>query len=364
MPRATVAIVDLKALRFNYRRAAALASPADTMAVVKADGYGHGLEAVVRSLADLTGCYAVACIEEAERIRRAGLMHPVVLLQGVHDPGDWLRCGEAGFEAVIHEPGQLEALFAGASNPSQTIWLKVNTGMNRLGFAPGEIAGVVERVRRRPGIRLRGLVTHLACADDPRHPMNTRQIGLMAALQGEFPDLQISVANSAAHYRDDGDAAFQWTRPGIMLYGGAPLLGTTGQELGLQPVMTLQSQLIAVRALRAGETVGYGATWRAPALCRMGIVAIGYGDGYPRHAPSGTPVWVRGRRVPLIGRVSMDMIAVDLSEVPSAQPGDNVELWGHHVSVDEVARRSGTISYELLAGVMPRVPRRYIEATS
>lgn len=363
MPRATVAIVDLNALRFNYRRAEALASPADTMAVVKADGYGHGLEAVARSLADLTACYAVACIEEAERIRRVGLAHPVVLLQGVHDPEDWARCGEADFEVVIHEPGQLEALFARASHPMPTIWLKVNTGMNRLGFAPGDISGVIERVRRRPGIRLRGLVTHLACADDPEHPMNACQIGLMTALQSEFPELQFSVANSAAHYRD-GDAAFQWTRPGIMLYGGAPLQGKTGQELGLQPVMTLQSNLIAVRELQDGETVGYGATWQASGPRRMGIVAIGYGDGYPRHAPSGTPVWVRGRRVPLIGRVSMDMIAVELTDVPNAQPGDTVELWGRHVSVDEVARRSGTISYELLAGVMPRVPRRYIDPVS
>lgn len=362
MPRATVAVVDLNALRFNFRRAAALASPAESMAVVKADGYGHGLEAVAGALADLTSRYAVACLEEAERLRKTGLMHPVVLLQGVHDKADWPRCAEAGFEVVVHESGQLEDLFASASG-SQVLWIKVNTGMNRLGFMPDDIAGIIERVRRRPNIRLRGLVTHLACADDPGHPMNAHQIGLMAALQNAFPGLEISVANSAAHYRD-GDAAFHWTRPGIMLYGGTPLLGKTGQDLGLQPVMTLQSQLIAVRELDKGDKVGYGAAWQASEPCRMGIVAIGYGDGYPRHAPAGTPVWVRGRRVPLIGRVSMDMIAVELTDVPSAQPGDMVELWGGHVSVDEVARLAGTISYELLAGLTPRVPRRYLAAAS
>lgn len=358
MSRPTRAVIDLDALRANFRRAAALASPARAMAVVKADGYGHGLEPVARALADLTPAYAVACLEEALRLRNAGLRHPIVLLEGVHQRADLVVCGDLALRPVVHSDYQIQWLEAVPGNSPTPVWLKVNTGMNRLGFAPEEVGDKVLRLRRA-GVELVGLMTHLACADEPESPMTVRQVNAMIALQETFPDLETSVANSAGHFRK-GMTRFDWTRPGIMLYGGAPLDGQTPQQAGVRPVMRLESQLIAVRNLRAGQHVGYGGDWTADRDCPMGVVAIGYGDGYPRHAPSGTPVWVAGAIVPLIGRVSMDMLAVDLTGV-AAEPGAPVELWGEHLSVDEVARHAGTISYELLTGVTARVPRQYLE---
>lgn len=354
MPRHTRARIDLDALRRNFRRARQLAPDSASMAVVKADGYGHGLEPVARTLAPETGCLAVATIDEAQRLRASGINTAVVLLEGVHEAADWTVVSELGLQPVLHSPHQLvgsETL--GGEVP---VWIKCNTGMNRLGVAPQDVAAFRQRLENQPGLRVVGLLSHYACADDLSDPMTQRQRACLQRLRDDHPDLQTSLANSAAHFHDpapDGD----WTRPGIMLYGGAPLIGTTGPELGLQPVMILESRVIAVRELAAGEPVGYGATWVAESSCRMGIVEIGYGDGYPRHAPSGTPVAVAGQRCRLIGRVSMDMIAVDLSQCPGAEPGTPVELWGHHVGVDEVAGLAGTISYELLTGVSPRVPR-------
>jgi len=358
MPRPTRALIDLEALRANYRHAANLAGSARAMAVVKADGYGHGLEPVARALADSAPEFAVACLEEALRIRQSGVSQSVVLLEGVHESADYATCIDNGFEAVIHSDHQIDWLEA--SQPDRLkIWLKVNTGMNRLGFTPAVVPSRIERLER-VGAGLVGLMTHLACGDDVSSSMTAAQMAPMAAFKQQYPSLAVSVANSAGHFQQAG-TQFDWTRPGIMLYGSAPLNDQTQEQAGVRPVMHLRSQLIAVRELAAGEQVGYGGSWTADKRCRMGVVAIGYGDGYPRHAPSGTPVWVGGVRVPLIGRVSMDMITVDLTGVDHAQVGDEVELWGGRVSVDEVARCAGTISYELLTGVTARVPRYYLQ---
>ena len=356
MPRYTRARVSLEALRYNYRRARALAPESRTMAVVKADGYGHGLEAVAAALASETDCLAVATTDEAMRVRRSGLDTHIVLLEGVHESADWHQVLEQRLEPVLHSLHQLEGLPEAVQQTPIPVWVKCNTGMNRLGVEGDALESMIRRIRETAGLQLRGLMTHFACADDPSDPMTREQARRMRSMAREFPELVVSAANSAAHFHEQ-DCHFDWTRPGIMLFGGTPLVGRRGTELELRPVMKLESRLIAVRTLSPGESVGYGATWTADAPTRMGIVEIGYGDGYPRHAPNGTPVAVAGVRCELIGRVAMDMIAVDLSNCPDASPGSLVELWGEQVSVDEVAQLSGTISYELLTGVSARVPR-------
>lgn len=355
MPRATVARIDTGALRQNYRRASELAGGARVMAVIKADGYGHGIGEVAQALKDDAPKFAVACIEEALAIREAGLSVPVVLLQGPHSPEDVAVSARENFELVIHSDHQLPWL--ADAKPSPTLWVKVNTGMNRLGFSPGKLGDVMSSLSSS-GLRpkVTGFVTHFACADDAGSDRTAEQTeGFLRAVE-PWPELARSLGNSAAHFLQ-GQALFDWSRPGIMLYGASPMIGKLGPDLGLRPVMTLEAELTSVRTLKAGEFVGYGASWMASEETRMGIVAIGYGDGYPRHAGTDTPAWVNGHRIRLIGRVSMDMLAVDLTEAPDAQPGDKVELWGPHVSVDEIAQHAGTIGYELLTGVTARVPR-------
>ena len=354
MPRPTVARIDLDALKHNFRRARELAGTAYAMAVVKADGYGHGIGSVADALAPETSRFAVACIEEAIAIRGAGHRHSVVLLQGTHQKDDLAECEQSGFEPVLHCQQQLSWLGAGRS---PRFWIKVNTGMNRLGFRPEELpevmAGLEEAGLKHLAI---GFVTHFACADDPDSEMTGLQTRIFERAVAPWPDLMRSVGNSAAHFRPN-QPLYEWSRPGIMLYGASPMEGKTGAELGLCPAMTLQAPLITTRVVRAGESIGYGASWTASQDTRMGMVAIGYADGYPRHAGTGTPAAVRGQRIHLLGRVSMDMLAVDLSAVPEAREGDLVELWGKTVSVDEVAGYAGTIGYELLTGVTSRVPR-------
>lgn len=358
MPRATRARIDLAALRDNYRRARKLAPSAESMAVIKADGYGHGLQAVAAALSPMSKRLAVATITEAEQVRAGGVANTLVLMEGPHEPDDWQLCQWHGFEPVLHHAHQIESLIERQLTETQPVWLKCNTGMNRLGFEPEAIPALVAKLDALDHVEVMGVMTHFACADDPSDPMTGRQLERLQSVVAECPGLWFSAANSAAHFHD-GQCHLDWTRPGIMLYGGTPLLGSQGPELGLRPVMKLESRLIATRVIEPGDSVGYGATWTAERRTHMGVVEIGYGDGYPRHAPNGTPVAVNGCRCSLIGRVSMDMLAVDLGNCPDAGVGTSVELWGETVCVDEVASLSGTISYELLTGVSPRVPRIY-----
>ncbi|MEQ9546006.1 MAG: alanine racemase [Marinobacter sp.] len=358
MPRSTVARIDPEALRHNYRLACERAGSARAMAVIKADGYGHGIRQVARALAGEAPRYGVACLEEAMAVREEGLAHPVVMLQGTHAPEDVALCAHQGFQPVMHSDYQLAWLREAQAIPN--FWLKVNTGMNRLGFSAHDLAGRVEPLLSSPDTRsaLQGFVTHFACADDHHSRFTLAQTQRFKTAVSAWPQLERSVGNSAAHFFP-GQELFDWSRPGIMLYGASPVLGVTGPELGLRAAMTLEAPLIARRVLQPGDSVGYGCSWVAEKETPMGIVAVGYGDGYPRHAGTGTPAAVNGKRIRLIGRVSMDMLAVDLSEVPEAQAGDRVELWGNRVSVDEVAAHAGTIAYELLTGVTARVPRLY-----
>lgn len=359
MPRHTRALIDSAALQHNYRLAAERALPAQAMAVIKADGYGHGLSHVVAALDGLVAGYAVATVEEGVAIREWGSQHPIVLLEGAHDGEDWALCVRHQLQPVLHSPYQLDQLAAFVQTPEVgaglTVWLKCNTGMNRLGFSPGDIPPMVDQLQALSKVNLYGLMTHFACADDPQSAMTGEQQARISELARRYPQLAISSGNSAAHYHNNH--LFQWTRPGIMLFGGSPLLTDRGPALALKPTMRLLSRIIAVRDLLPGDSVGYARSWTATAPGRMGIVEIGYGDGYPRHAPTGTPVAVAGQRAPLIGRVSMDMLAVDLTGLSGVEVGAEVELWGQTVAVDEVAEWAGTISYALLTGVLPRVPR-------
>lgn len=353
MTRQTFAVIDTDALRHNYRLACDLAGTARPMAVIKADGYGHGLVRVAKALGSDAGRFAVACLEEAEILRAAGLEQPVLLLQGVHEAADLARCEALGLEVAVHSHQQLHWLVNSSVRP--VLWMKVNTGMNRLGFVPAELPSAVSALVSA-GYTLRGMMTHFACADDEASDRSLAQTRVFEEATSAWPGLWRSVGNSAAHFHT-GQALYDWSRPGIMLYGSSPMIGQLGPQAGLRAVMTLQSRLISVRPLVPGDTVGYGDTWRAEAPAVMGMVSVGYGDGYPRHAGTGTPVWVRGRRTRLLGRVSMDMLAVELTGIPEAKAGDMVELWGPNISVDEVASHAGTISYELLTGVTARVPR-------
>ena len=354
MTRPLRARIHVDALAHNLARVRALAPASRVLAVVKADAYGHGLEAAARALADADG-FGVLSLEEAGILRRLGVQGPVWLLEGFFEPAELPHCAALGLTLALHHARQLEQL-AAAGVRGLKIWVKLDTGMHRLGFPPAELGAVLARLRGLPGVEVAGVLSHLACADDPADPATPGQLArLRAAVRGTWQG-PLSLANSAG-VAAWPDTHLDWVRPGIMLYGASPLAGRGAADLGLRPAMTLEGELIAVNRLGKGDRVGYGGTWTCPEDMPVGVVACGYGDGYPRHAATGTPVLVGGRRVPVAGRVSMDMITVDLRPAPDARPGDRVVLWGEGLPVDDVAACAGTISYELLTGVTRRVPR-------
>ncbi|MDZ7752333.1 MAG: alanine racemase [Gammaproteobacteria bacterium] len=359
MTRPLRARIQLHALTHNLARVRRLAPASRVMAVVKADGYGHGLGPVAGALAD-ADAFGVTTLDEALALRAALPAARVVLLEGHFHRDELGVVMEHGLDLVVHQARQVEELEAVTAAAGLGVWLKVDTGMSRLGFAPAEVACHWQRLRDAPAVADDIVfMTHLACADDRDDPMSVGQQMRLVEARGELPGA-CSIANSAG-IAGWPDSHHEWVRPGIMLYGVSPLQGVTAAGLGLVPAMALESRLIEVRHCRAGATVGYGATFRCPEAMPVGVVAAGYGDGYPRHAPSGTPVLVDGHRVPLAGRVSMDMITVDLRTRPHTRIGDPVELWGPGLPVAEVAGAAGTIAYELLCGVAPRVPREYVE---
>jgi alanine racemase len=352
MPRPTRVRILPAALRANLALARRLAPASRILAVVKADAYGHGLLAAAAAMTDAHGL-ALVEFDQAARLRAAGWRKPILMLEGAFDEDDVAEAARLGLSLVVHEPRQvcwLERLDGRAAIP---VFLKMNSGMNRLGFPPSEFVAVAQRLASLPGVGLLTWMTHFARADEAG--------GIEPALRCFVANLPadvrpLSLANSAAVLTSPGVHA-DWVRPGIMLYGSSPFADRTAASLGLRAAMSFESRLIAVQSLQPGDAVGYGGTFVADAPMRLGIVGCGYADGYPRHAPTGTPVLVAGCRTQLIGRVSMDMIAVDLSTVPHAQPGDPVELWGEHLPVDEVAAAAGTIAYELLCAIAPRVVR-------
>jgi len=367
----TRARISCAALAANLSRVRAAAPGCRVISVVKANAYGHGLVPVARALAR-TDAYAVARVEEALALREAGLAHPVILLEGPLESADLEHAARYHLDLVIHATEQLRMLESYRGNARYTLWLKFDSGMNRLGLPLRDAPAVLSRIQ---GLACAGrplrLMTHLACADQREAAMNLEQLQRFRAA---FPDMvcDVSIANSAAILgipealeapvaTARQAAASNWVRPGIMLYGISPFADAHGDSLGLVPAMEFQTRLIAVRRVAAGESVGYGATWRASVDTTVGIAAAGYGDGYPRSVPNGTPVLVDGREAPLVGRVSMDMLAMDLSAHPEAAVGDTVSLWGPGLPVERIARAAGTIAYELVCGITQRVAMDVVE---
>jgi alanine racemase len=357
--------IDSAALQYNLQVLRARAPHSRVMAVVKANAYGHGLVTVARALgggslggaAQQAGAdaFAVARLEEAQELRNAGIQQRVVLLEGVASSDNLQVAAQLGLDLVVHEAAQLPLLAAWRGPQRFDLWVKVDSGMNRLGFRPEQFAAVWSQLRALPlAVAQLRVMTHLASADLPGDASIGQQL---ARFQSVPPaGVEVSIANSAAllglpaTHRD-------WVRPGLALYGVSPFADQHGQALGLRPAMTFETTVIAVRDVPNGESVGYGQRWQATRTSRVAILAAGYADGLLRSLPSGAPVLLQGQRMPLVGRVSMDMIAVDVTALPACQVGDRAELWGTQLPVEEVAAAAGTIPYELLCALRARVPR-------
>ena len=338
------ALIDLDALRHNYRLARARHG-ARSLAVIKANAYGHGAVACARALPEADG-FAVAFLDEAMVLRDAGITQPVVLLEGVFSADELLRAAAFDLWPVVHHPGQIEMIEAADLPHPLHVWLKINSGMNRAGFEPAEARAAWERLQASGKVAGITLMTHLARADEPDVIATPQQVASFEAAIAGLPGPR-SVCNSAG-ILGWPVAHADWGRAGILLYGADPMPESPN---GLRAVMTLESRVLSARTLPAGAPLGYGARFRAKRPTRVGLVALGYADGYPRSAPDGTPVAVDGVMTRLIGRVSMDMLTVDLTDLPQAGPGSRVEMWGGQVPVNRVAEGAGTISYEVLCNV-------------
>ena len=352
MPRPIRATFNQSALRANLALARARCAGSKVWAVVKANAYGHGLLRAARAFEAADG-FALLDFNEAVRLREAGVRQPILLLEGIFDMTDLPLLSEHSLSVVVHDEAQIQMLELSGLPTRVPVYLKLNTGMNRLGFSLAAFPQALERLQRCNVVGAITLMTHFADADGPAGIAEQLKRFNKATANLNFA---ASLANSAALLRYPQTHA-EWARPGIMLYGGAPFDNQTAEEIGLQPALTLSSALIAVQELRMSESTGYGSVFKAEKAMRIGVVACGYADGYPRHAPTGTPVLVNGKRTRTVGRVSMDMITVDLSDIPEAGVGTPVTLWGEGLSADEVALSAGTVSYELFCGLAARVPQ-------
>ena len=354
--RPLVARIDSAALAHNLGVARAAAPTAKVMAVIKANGYGHGLRRVARALRGADG-FAVLSLDEAAQLRAEGYTHPIVLLEGFFSPDELPEIARLRLRPVIHRVDQVDILTKAHLEHRLDVLLKVDTGMHRLGLAPKRVPDVLARLKTLSQVGRITLMSHFACADDPAVGVAT-QLETFKALRSGLGDgggiHSATLANSAALLRYPETHA-DWVRPGVMLYGASPFADQSGDALGLLPAMHLESQLIAVQTVRKGEGVGYGFTFTAERDMKVGVVACGYADGYPRHAPTGTPVLIGGMPSRTLGRVSMDMLCVDLTPAPTAHVGSPVVLWGAGLPVDHVAAAAGTIAYELLTAIAPRV---------
>ncbi|AXA22701.1 alanine racemase [Pseudomonas putida] len=349
------ALIDLQALRHNYRLAREL-SGAKALAVVKADAYGHGAVRCALALETEADGFAVACIEEALELRAAGIKAPVLLLEGFFEASELALIAEHDLWCVVHSLWQLEAIEQTAVRKPLNIWLKLDSGMHRVGLHPKDYHDAYQRLLASGKVARIVLMTHFARADELDASTTEQQVAVFqAARQGLAAECSLRNSPGVLGWPQ---VPSDWVRPGIMLYGATPFEVEQAAAARLQPVMTLQSRIISVRELPTGESVGYGAKFTSPRPTRVGVVAMGYADGYPRHAPTGTPVVVAGKRTQLIGRVSMDMLCVDLTEVPEAGIGSPVELWGKQVLASDVAQQAGTIPYQIFCNLR-RVPLDY-----
>ena len=359
MSRTTTATTSIAALQHNLSVIRRQAGGARVWAVVKADAYGHGLLAALRGFAGADGM-ALIEFDAAVRLREAGWQGPILLLEGAFSEADVRLAARWSLSLVVageHQLRWLQALEAGHGGPVE-VWLKVNTGLNRLGVRPEEALTMAESIRRCPAARLVGVMTHFANSDVPQGADEALQRfeGVATALRRAGIEVMHSLANSAAVFSLPASHR-HWVRPGIVLYGATPFDDRAARALGLQPAMTLSGSLIAIQTLAPGDSVGYGSRFTAEQPMRIGVVDCGYADGYPRIVGSGTPVLVDGVRTGTVGRVSMDMLTVDLGPVPQAVVGSPVQLWGDSIAVDEVAAAAGTVGYELLCAITPRVRR-------
>lgn len=350
------ALIDLQALRHNYRLARELTG-AKALAVIKADAYGHGAVRCALALEAEADGFAVACIEEALELRAADIKAPVLLLEGFFEASELALIAEHDLWCVVHSLWQLEAIEQTQVHKPLTVWLKLDSGMHRVGLHPKDYHEAYQRLLASGKVSRIVLMSHFARADELDADATAQQIAVFeAARQGLAAECSLRNSPGVLGWPQ---APSDWVRPGLMLYGATPFEVAQAQAERLQPVMTLQSRVISVRELPAGEPVGYGAKFVSPRPTRVGVVAMGYADGYPRQAPNGTPVLVAGQRTQLIGRVSMDMLSIDLTDVPQATVGSPVELWGKQVLASEVAAHAGTIPYQIFCN-LKRVPRDYI----
>ncbi len=357
MKRSAHAIIDSSALRHNLARCRAVAPNSLAMAVIKANAYGHNMLKTAETLSHANG-FAVSCIQEALELRQARFLHPIVVLQGFQNMRGMKAMAEHRLRTVLHDHAQLELLDAAPPSVKLDVAIKLDTGMHRLGFPIQQAPTLFERLSKHPNVKpTPWLMTHMACADEPGNAHTQRQFDSFAQYtQGIKAPL--SVGNSASILAWP-QSHLTWVRPGIMLYGASPFGDGNLQRDGLQAVMTLNAPIVSVHTIPQGESIGYGASYVCDRDTRIGVVACGYADGYPRHAPTGTPVWVNGADTRLLGRVSMDMLVIDLTAI-DARVGDVVELWGKHLPVDRIAKAAGTISYELLCNAGNQCQHHYI----
>ena len=362
MPRPILATIHPSALRHNLEQARRAAPDAQLWAVVKANAYGHGIEHAFAGLRATDG-FAVLELSEAQRLRALDWRGPILLIEGIFEARDLELCSRLGLWHTVHCDAQIDWLAAHKTQVPHRVFLKMNSGMNRLGFTPERYRAAYARLNALPQVEEISFITHFSDADGPRGIDHQISVFMHTTqdLAGER-----SVCNSAATllHGQDAKARNDWVRPGIVMYGSSPdYPAHTAQDWGLQPAMTLSTKVIATQQLQAGDTVGYGSTFTAEVPTKVGVIACGYADGYPRYCGTGTPVLVNGARTRLLGRVSMDMICVDLTDVPGADIGSEVVLWGRspstgaQLSIDEVAAAAGTVGYELMCAVAARVPK-------
>ena len=353
MPRPIRALISASAFSNNLKVASTHAGAAKVWAVLKANAYGHGVERAAGALGAADG-FAVLDFEEAGRLRALGVRKPILMLEGMFQALDVPLLGRHALTPAIHNAEQLKMLAGADPGGAIDVYLKANTGMNRLGFDAAGLRTAYEALRANPRVRGVTLMTHFADADGAGGV--GEQLAAFERMVAPLGPAPRSLANSAALLRFAAETRGDWVRPGIMLYGCSPFADRDARSLGLQPAMTLASELISVRRLQRGERVGYGFSYEAAQAMTIGVVACGYADGYPRHAPSGTPVLVNGQRARTVGRVSMDMIAIDVGGLPGVGVGTPVTLWGEGLSADEVGAAAGTLSYELFTKLTMRVP--------
>lgn len=347
--------INPTALLHNLAQVKAHAPKSKVMAMVKADAYGHGALLIAQLLSRHVDALGVAFLAEALALRAAGITCPIAVLEGVFNAQELALAFEHDCYLVVHQAAQIALLAEYGGNQKTLIWLKVDSGMHRLGFLPKDVLNAYQQLVNLDCVEEIILTSHFACADNLDSPKTLQQLAVLDELACQLPSLARSFANSAAILAWP-QSHHQWVRAGIMLYGSSPFSDKSAAELNLLPVMTLKTPIIALRAIEAGESVGYGSTWQATRHTRLGVLAIGYGDGYPRHITANTPVWVNGQSTVIVGRVSMDMITIDITDI-DAELGDVVTLWGENLPADTIAPYANSISYELFCQVTPRVRR-------